>query len=154
MASEPPPFRVRPARRGDAEAISGLLKELGYPNAPDLSTVNWVVSHPEMEVLVAADSHDRAVGMLSFSHRPQLRMNGRIATIDELVVAPAWRRRGLGRALIARALERARSLSCKRMELVTHRARGEYVRTFYSACGFDEASSTVLRHRELDFQKA
>jgi GNAT superfamily N-acetyltransferase len=146
-------FRVRTARPGDAEGLASLLKELGYANAADVSIVNWVRSHPEMEVLVAADGHDRPVGVLTLSHRPQLRMKGRIATVDELVVAQAWRRKGVGRALITRAVEKARSLSCKRMELVTHRGRGEYVRQFYEACGFAEADSLVLRHRELDFQK-
>jgi GNAT superfamily N-acetyltransferase len=151
--AEAPPFRVRPARRGDADGIAVLLRELGYPDAADLSTVHWVLSHPEMEVLVAADAHDKAVGMLSLSHRPQLRMKGRMASIDELVVATSWRRRGVGRALIVRAVERARALSCKRLELTTHRSRGDYVRSFYEACGFTEANSAVLRHRDLDFQR-
>jgi N-acetylglutamate synthase-like GNAT family acetyltransferase len=145
--------RVRSARRGDAEGIAALLRELGYPGAADISTVNWVVSHPESEIFVAADGHDRPVGLLSLSHRPQLRMNGRIATVDEMVVAAAWRRRGVGRALLARAVEKAKTLSCKRLELVTHRGRGDYVRQFYLACGFDEADSTVLRLRDLDFQR-
>jgi GNAT superfamily N-acetyltransferase len=146
-------FKVRPARPGDAEGLATLLRELGYSNAADVSTVNWVRNHPEMEIFVAADAHDRPVGLLTLSHRPQLRMKGRIATVDELVVAEAWRRKGVGRALIGRAVEKARSLSCKRMELTTHLGRGDYVRQFYEACGFEEANSLVLRHRELDFQK-
>ena len=66
-------FRLRAARRGDAEAMSQLFREVGYPQAADSSTVNWVVSHPEVEVLVAADAADRAIGILTLSHRPQLR---------------------------------------------------------------------------------
>jgi GNAT superfamily N-acetyltransferase len=152
-ASDAAPFRVREARRGDGDAIARLLGDLGYPGAADPSTVNWVISHPEMIILVAADPQDRPIGMLSLSHRPQLRMKGRIATIDELVVAEPWRRRGVGRALLARAVERAKALTCRRLELATHRSRGEFVRSFYSACGFEEANATVLRHVGLDFQK-
>ena len=40
------------------------------------------------------------------SHRPQLRMRGRIATIDELVVTEPWRKRGVGKALLEKAIER------------------------------------------------
>jgi N-acetylglutamate synthase-like GNAT family acetyltransferase len=149
----PAGFKVRDARRGDGDGIATLLKELGYPGAAELSTVNWVVSHPEIEIFVATDGRDRPIGLLSMSHRPQLRLNGRIATIDELVVASAWRRRGVGRALLQRAVEKAKSLTCKRLELVTHRGRGDYVRQFYAACGFDEVDSTVLRFGELDFQR-
>jgi N-acetylglutamate synthase-like GNAT family acetyltransferase len=119
-ATPPAAFRIRPARRGDAEAIASLLGELGYPGGCDAATMNWVISHPEAEIIVAGDSMDRAIGVLSLSHRPQLRMKGRIASIDELVVTAAWRRRGVGRELIRRALERSKVLSVKRLEILTH----------------------------------
>ena len=149
--SNPPPvstasaYRLRAARRGDAEAIRALISELGYLEAADAQTVAWVISHPEMEIFIAADSMDKAVGVLTLSHRPQLRMKGRIATIDELVVLKAWQRKGVGKALIARALERAKVLGAKRIELTTHKGRGEVVRQFYIACGFAEADSAVMR---------
>lgn len=129
------------------------MNELGYPNAPDVSTVHWVLSHPEMEVIVACDSMDKPVGLITLSHRPQLRMKGRIVSIDELVVAPAWRRRRVGTELMRRALERAKVLSAKRVELVTHQARGDSVKRFYESCGFTEADSFVMRHAEMDFRR-
>lgn len=144
-----PAFRVRPARRGDAEALATLLAELGYPGSADQATIHWVISHPEIEVLVAADSQDKAMGMVTFSHRPQLRAKGRIATIEELVVTEAWRGRGVGRELLKRVVERARSLSVKQLELVTHVGRAEFLKPFYEACGFPEVDSAVLRHGEL-----
>jgi len=148
-----PGFRVRAARRGDGEALAALLGELGYPGAADTSTVHWVLSHPEMDVIVAADNMDKPVGMITLSHRPQLRMKGRIVTIDELVVSASWRRRGVGRALMKRALERARALTAKRVELHTHKSRGEAVRAFYESCGFQEVDSLVMRLTEGDFQR-
>lgn len=139
------PFRLRNARRGDADAIRSLVTELGYPDAADAQTVAWVISHPEMEIFVAADHMDRAVGILTLSHRPQLRMKGRIATIDELIVSAAWQRKGVGRALILKAVERAKVLGVRRLELSTHRGRGDLVRAFYQACGFTEADSAIMR---------
>lgn len=147
------PFRVRAARRGDAEGIAALLKELGYATPADVNTVNWVISHPEMEIFVAGDPQDRPVGMVTLSHRPQLRMKGRIATIDELVVTSSWRKKGVGRALLHRAIERAKVLSVKRLELVTHTSRGDFPKAFYEAAGFTEADVAVLRLPELDFKK-
>jgi predicted N-acetyltransferase YhbS len=148
-----PAFRIRPARRGDVEAIAALMSELGYPNAPDSATVHWVLSHPEIEVIVACDPMDKPVGMITLSHRPQLRLKGRIVTIDELVVLPHWRRRRVGRELMRRALDRAKVLSAKRVEVVTHKPRGDSVKSFYEACGFTESVSFVMRHVELDFQR-
>lgn len=140
-----PLFRVRPARRGDQEALSQLLAELGYPSCADQATVHWVISHPEIEILVAGDQQDKPVGMVTFSHRPQLRAKGRVGTIEELIVTEAWRRRGVGRELLKRVVERARALSVKQLELVTHRGRAEYAQAFYEACGFSEADAAVLR---------
>lgn len=145
-----PGFRLRLARRGDAEAIKSLITELGYPDAADAQTVAWVISHPEMEIFIAADNMDKAVGVLTLSHRPQLRMKGRIATIDELVVLKLWQRKGVGRALIQKALERSKVLGVRRIELTTHNTRGDAPRQFYLACGFTEADSAVMRLEVAD----
>jgi len=144
-SSSAPAFRIRRARRGDAEALAALLRELGFPEGSDTQTVHWVTSHPEIEIFVACDPQDRPVGMLSLSHRPQLRLRGRIATVDELVVTEAWRRRGVGKAMLLHAIERAKVLSVKRLELATRQdSTGETAR-FYESCGF-VADCQVFRH--------
>ncbi len=139
-----PAFRVRLARRGDGEHLGALLLELGYPGAGDTGTVHWVLSHPEIEVYVAGDAQDRPIGLLSLSHRPQLRLSGRVATIDELVVAAAWRRRGVARALMQRALERARVLSVKRLELQLPSLPDDGVVAFCAAMQFHDAERGVV----------
>ncbi len=139
-----PAFRVRLARRGDGEHLGLLLAELGHAGAGDTGTVHWVLSHPEIEVHVAADGGDRPLGLLSFSHRPQLRLSGRIATIDELVVLPSARRQGVGRALMQRALERARVLSVKRVDLQLPSVPTEATFRFCEAMGFTDAERGVL----------
>jgi GNAT superfamily N-acetyltransferase len=147
------PYRIRAGRRGDVEGIASLFAELGYAGSPDASSVHWVISHPEMEVIVACDSFDKPVGVITLSHRPQLRMKGRIATIDEFVVASAWRRRGVGRALMKKAVERAKSLSAKRIEIQTHGGLSPELSAFFKSIGCDESPVRVFRLGELDFQK-
>jgi len=129
-----------------------LLRELGYPQGTDQQTVHWVISHPEIEIFVAGDPHDRPVGMVSFSHRPQLRLRGRVATIDELVVTETWRRRGVGRALIRQILERCKVLSAKQLQLISPMASTPETRSFYTACGFSEVDSGVFRYLETEGQ--
>ena len=106
--------------------------------------MHWVLSHPEIEVHVAADGSDRPLGLLSLSHRPQLRLSGRIATIDELVVLHSARRQGVGRALVQRALERARVLSVKRVELQLPSVPTEATYRFCEAMGFKDAERGVV----------
>jgi len=152
-STEASTFRIRRARRGDADAMVALLRELGYPQGTDQQTVHWVISHPEIEIFVAGDPHDRPVGMVSFSHRPQLRLRGRVATIDELVVTETWRRRGVGRALIRQILERCKVLSAKQLQLISPMASTPETRSFYIACGFSEVDSGVFRYLEAEGQQ-
>ncbi len=140
-----PQFKVRPARRGDASPIVTLLAEVGATGYS--SAVTWIISHPEMELIVAADSLDKVVGVVSLSHRPLMKLGGRAAMIDELVVAKAWRRRGVGRELLKRAVERAKVLSVKRLEIHSLEKLDEGVTAFMAACGFAQADIGVFRLR-------
>ncbi|MBE2248261.1 MAG: GNAT family N-acetyltransferase [Myxococcus sp.] len=141
--SKAPGFKVRPARRGDAQGVVALLNEAGAQ--ADAQTFAWTISHPEMEVLVAADALDKVVGVVSLSHRPLLKVGGRAATIDELGVARAWARRGVGRELLKRAVERAKVLSVKRLEVQTFAGLTSEVDAFFKACGFERADVGVFR---------
>ena len=144
------PYRIRPARRGDREGIANLLAEIGYPQACDNAILAWVISHPEMEAHMAVDPLDRVVGMVSFSHRPQLRLKGRGATIDELVVAPAWRGKGIGRALMNVAITRLKVLSCKRLELASV---GRSTIPFFQKLGLTEVDAGLMRLAELETEQ-
>jgi GNAT superfamily N-acetyltransferase len=91
--------------------------------------------------------------MVTLSHRPQLRMRGRIATIDELVVTASWRRKGVGRELLRKAIERAKVLSVRRLELLTHPGNVDSAIVFCAACGFTKTDASVLRVTALDFHR-
>jgi GNAT superfamily N-acetyltransferase len=138
-----PAFKVRPGRRGDAEPIKTLLGELGFTG--DAATVTWIVSHPEMEIIVAADSFDKVIGFCALSHRPNLRHAGRVATIDELVVAKAWRKKGVGRELLKRAIDRAKVLGVKRLEIQSLEMEGEDAKPFFEKTGLKPAGLSVYK---------
>ncbi len=123
--------------------IVALLAEEGV--AADAHTVTWIISHPEMELVVAADPLDKAIGFISLSHRPILKMGGRSAVIDELLVTKAWRRRGVGRELLKRVVERAKVLSVKRLEVQSHGQPDEGLLAFFRANGFELANVGVFR---------
>ncbi|MFT3837092.1 MAG: GNAT family N-acetyltransferase [Myxococcaceae bacterium] len=136
-------FKVRSGRRGDAQGITALMAELGM--SCDAQTVTWIVSHPEMELLVGADALDKVVGVLALSHRPQIHLAGRVMTIDELAVAKAWRKQGVGRELLKRAVDRAKVLGVKRVEIQTLGVDDDGAKTFLGKCGFDAAGASVWR---------
>jgi GNAT superfamily N-acetyltransferase len=137
---------VRRARPGDAASVLSLVQGLGY--TPDErgydETFAQVVRHPEAAVFVATCGL-KIVGYLALSHRPQIRLGGRAANIDELAVGEANRGEGIGTALLEAARDYARSIGCRRIELHTRRARESYQRGFYAGHGFVEVDSALLR---------
>ncbi len=144
--SLPAGVNVRRARPGDASHVLVLVEQLGY--TPDHrgfdETFAQVVRHPEAAVFVAAEGL-RVIGYLAMSQRPQIRLGGRAATIDELVVDERRRGEGVGTALLEAALGHARGLRCKRIDLHTARVRTSYQRGFYAAHGFVEVDSALMR---------
>jgi N-acetylglutamate synthase-like GNAT family acetyltransferase len=143
--SQPPTqgFKVRPARRGDAGPIVALLAEVQL--SADSNTVTWIISHPEMEILVAADHLDRVIGFVTLSHRPILHTGGRAAHIDELNVAKAWRRKGVAKELLRRIVERAKVLSVKRLQVQTYGGVTDDIVAFFAACAFERTHSSTFQ---------
>jgi GNAT superfamily N-acetyltransferase len=148
VSLEPPSAaaQVRRGRPGDAASVLSLLKQLGYsPEERSFDeTFALVVRHPEAAVFIANEGV-RVIGYLALSQRPQIRLGGRLAVVDELVVEESRRGTGIGSALLDAAVAFARGLGCVRIELVTARVRESYVRGFYARRGFREADSAILR---------
>jgi len=122
-------WRIRPLKRGDREAAFKLLAGEGWvvPSQDQEAVLSWVVQHPELESFVAHDSlaYTRLWAMITMSHRPQLRLGGRVASIDLFLVAPEHRHKGIGHDLLLQALRRAEALACKRVEMMLPEARDE-----------------------------
>lgn len=146
MLPLPAGVMVRRARPGDAGAVLALVHQLGY--APDErnfdETFAQVVRHPEAAVFVATEGL-RIIGYLVLTHRPHIRLGGRAAVIDELIVDSVRRSEGIGSVLLQSALDHARSIGCRRVELQTRRSRESFQRGFYSSHGFKEEDRAVMR---------
>jgi GNAT superfamily N-acetyltransferase len=132
-------YRVRPLKRSDRDAIFRLLAEDGWVvDAADQETaVSWIVQHPEMESWVAHDaaSFSRLLGFITMSHRPLLRLAGRVAVIDAFAIAREARGKGIGTDLLDNVLRRAANLACKHVEVSLPAERdGRYA--FFEERGF------------------
>ena len=144
----PAPTTIRQAVESDLQAALVLLEALGYPNLEQPAFATFfagVLQHPDMMVLLAIDESEQVVGLMSLSHRPQLRLAGEILSIDELAVLNTARGRGTGQRLLEEARRLAKEIGAKRIELHTNRNRESYRRQFYLKNGFTEANSALMR---------
>lgn len=78
-----------------------------------------------------------AQALMNMRVEDQLHHAARVAEIQELVVDPALRGRGVGRQLLAAACQAARNAGCVRIELVTNQRRHDAHR-FYEREGMEQ----------------
>ena len=102
-------YRIRPLKRGDRDAAFKLLASDGWvvPANDQELAISWVVQHPEMESFVAHDAtaFSRLYGMITMSHRPQLKL-GAGGAFDVVVVGAG----ASGLACAMRLKKRGRSV--------------------------------------------
>ncbi|RCV49817.1 GNAT family N-acetyltransferase [Marinitenerispora sediminis] len=145
---------IRAAIRSDLGAILRLLRDLGDSTPTQSGTVRmssaavraWtrIETDPQRSVLVA-ERRGQIIGTLDLIVVANLTHDAQPwAIVDNVVVDAACRRRGVGRALVEEALNRAAEAGCYKIELLSHESRTG-AHAFYRAMGF-ENSAEGFRH--------
>ena len=107
---------IRVLAPGDASVLDRVADQV-FDEAVNAAWAREFLADPRHHLVVAIDE-DTVVGFASAVHyvhpdkAPQL-------WINEVGVAPAYQRRGIGRALLAAILERGRSLGCTEAWVLT-----------------------------------
>jgi ribosomal protein S18 acetylase RimI-like enzyme len=112
---------IRPAEPSDEAALAGLdratwssLSSPGPPPAEDQTFFDERTA-PE-DVLVALESGEVA-GYIRLGRASRFASSDHVVTVNGIAVDPAWRRRGVGRALIDAAASEARRRGARRLTL-------------------------------------
>ena len=149
-----PTILVRPAGSSDLDAVLGLLGELRWDRHRDGGTVppgdaarTWesilgqdgrfvLLAEVAGEVVGTADL--LIVANLTHGLRPW-------AIVEHVVVAAHARRRGIGGALLADAVAKARAAGCYKVQLLSRKERSDAHR-FYRAVGFEPTAEGFRRY--------
>jgi GNAT superfamily N-acetyltransferase len=141
--SPAPATCVRPANREDVEdvvaAVRALLAELGA-TPPDPAAME-IAARALLEdgSLLVAEVGGVLVGVLAASWQTAMHVPGRYALIQDLWVAPTWRGRMVGGALLQALRELSRERGVTRVEVGLPRESYAHIRAteaFYSGNGF------------------
>jgi GNAT superfamily N-acetyltransferase len=133
---------VRRAETRDADAVLALLEGLGRPEvAEDASDQRAVfvdhLGYDDATVFVA-EQDGVVAGVASLWLRPRLNWVTLEAWVPDLFVDPAYRRLGLGRALLEACAAEARRKGCHRLSLDSGHQRAE-AHLLYEDLGFVHA---------------
>jgi GNAT superfamily N-acetyltransferase len=145
-------FDVRPATIDDLQQLRSLLADLheGEPwddahDAAARQALRSIAEEPDRRLLVA-DLNEQLAGTLDIIVLPNLTRNVRPwAIIENIVVAEAFRRQGVGRRLMEVALEFATAKGCYKVQLVSAKKR-DAAHELYTAMGFDADVSGYRRY--------
>src|SRR4030095_855380 len=138
---------IRSAVAADAPAVTALLRDLGYPVERDRigAAIRRLLDDPGAFVLVAVDDEHGVVGLLTLSCRPVLRLQGVVATIEELAVRSDARTRGVGDRLLQYAKGLASERGWVRLEITGARRREGTRGDFFDSRGFRLRGCVAVR---------
>lgn len=135
---------VRPATTDDFEPLLRLLDQMdesmyrgrSRASESDLRTLyNAILADPDQTLFVAEDD-GRIVGTAHLMVLRHFARNlPRSAIVEEVVVDPAYRRAGVGAAVMRTAADAARAAGCYKLDLTSNMARRGAHR-FYSRLGW------------------
>ena len=153
-------WRIRTAESGDASALVALGRAVGSEAGRWLITASdWrsvgderrylkaVRRYPHAAVFVAESDAGEIVARLSLS-RDQHPSSAHVADLG-LMVAAGWRRRGIGRALLATAVEWARGAGVRKIELHVFPHNEGAIR-LYERFGFEREGYRKRHYRRPD----
>ena len=137
---------IRKALPGDADALSALSAELGYPVPADIMRERVSKFSSEHSVLVA-ESGGKVIGWIDVGLSFHLQ-SGTRAEIGGLVVAEASRSGGIGRKLLAQAEQWAREKGVAEVLLRSNSKRADAHR-FYLREQYTQVKTSAVFLKKL-----
>jgi ribosomal protein S18 acetylase RimI-like enzyme len=149
---------AEPHEAADVARLLVAFRDLiGFDSPSDASfeaSVRRLMNDEATEYLLGAmQANGGPAGVVQLRYRWSVWRESYDCLLEDLYVAPEARRGGLGRALVAETIERARARGCGRIELDTAE-RNTAARALYESMGFDdgayEGGRALFLRRRLD----
>ena len=145
-------FWIRPASHEDVRAMTRLLQEL-FAAEPEFEFdeekqrcgLEMLLDSPTAGVWVA-DRHGRVVGMVAVQLVVSTAEGALSGWLEDLVVSSAYRRRGLGKALLKSAVNWAQGQGASRIQLLAD-SRNVPALIFYRRQEWLQTNMIVLRRK-------
>ena len=146
-----PTVTIRHATAVDLAAMVHLLGELFSQEAefvpnPDAQArgLALILKDATIGTLLVADRNGATAGMVCLLYSVSTALGARVATLEDMVVDKTCRGDGIGRKLLAAAIETARQDGCGRITLLTDPDNSR-AHALYRSMGFTRSSMVPFR---------
>ncbi len=151
MSAAEPALRIEGATKKDLPALVDLLGVLFAQEAdfvPDAAkqgrALESILADPRIGHIYVAREGKRVVGMVSTLYTISTAEGGKAAWLEDMVVQPDCRGRGVGAALLAHAVVGAREQGCLRLTLLSDEDNA-MAHGVYAAEGFQFSGMRPMR---------
>ncbi len=139
-------MNIRKAEIKDAEVITRLLEQLGYPTENGLVAQRLsLLADNDAHLDVVAEIEDNILGFMSLHFIPQIAFDADYAVISYLIVDQEIRSRGVGKILEEYAVDIANDRKCRRIFLHSNERRTDAHR-FYLRQGYQEYAKAFIKY--------
>ena len=150
---------IRSAARNDlpavvrllaSDAITGKRELFSEPLLPSYSQAFEEITGDKNNELIVAESDGAIVGTLQLTFIPNItQRGGKRALVEAVFVDAQCRGQGIGKMMMEWAIERARQMDCRMIQLTTNKARPDAQR-FYQSLGFVNSHEGMKRQLEQE----
>ena len=103
-----------------------------------------ILDQAQMGQILVAREGGCVLGMVNLLYTVSTALGGRVAWLEDVIVLPRLRGRGVGRALVQAALDHAQACGCRRVTLLTDADNGR-AQHLYRSLGLVPSAMQVMR---------
>ena len=146
-------LHIRYARADDIPAMTQLLQQLfaiekDFTPDPErqVEGLRLLLEDRKSAILFVAEAEGRVVGMCSLLLVTSTAEGGRVGWVEDVVIEPDWRGKGIGRLLMTELEAEAQRRKLSRLQLLADRTN-EMAIAFYKRMGWAETQLICLRRK-------
>lgn len=144
-------LQIEIAETDDIPALVELLntlfsqeKEFAPDNEKQTEGLKKIINYPEKGIILLAKQDKKIIGMVNLLLTVSTAMGKRVALLEDMVVSPDCRHKGIGSKLLTEAISLAKKNDCGRITLLTDKTN-KMAHNFYKKQGFKESTMIPLR---------
>ncbi|MDO6459369.1 GNAT family N-acetyltransferase [Granulosicoccaceae sp. 1_MG-2023] len=144
-------WQITPARIADIPDLCALLNILFEQErdfSPDSNkqsqALKQIIGDPSVGEILVARQPGKVLGMVSLLYTVSTALGGRVALLEDMIIDPQYRHKGIGKSLLDSAVSLANRRACLRLTLLTD-ANNHSAQQFYRRAGFARSAMVPMR---------